>query len=187
MKKKAPLFHAMRLLLATILMCAPHVAFPQDKDIVEETFMVFTLSEDSSRVEMKNNINFYSKMPGIFVIKKNFYFLEDHAKTKVERGKDIFFEIFADSILSPSNIRLVSLKIKRGKRVLTAGTGRPLLGPNVRPKSVVDITIEKVGKNIYRFRTEDIPPGHYVIYYQDYMYILQVFYDFDLIEKETTP
>ena len=44
-----------------------------------------------------------------------------------------------------------------------------------------------MGKNIYRLRTEDLPPGPYVIYYQDYMYILQVFYDFDLIEKETVP
>ncbi len=183
MKKKTNLFHVLKLLVASILMFLPATVLSQDKDISDETFKVFTLSDDSTRVDMKNNINYYSKMPGIFVIKKNFYFLENHAEKKVERGKDIFFEIIADSVLNPSNIRLVSLKVKKGKRILTAGTGRPLLGPNVRPKCVVDIIIDKVGRNTYRFKTDDLQPGSYVLYYQDYEYILQVFYDFDLIDK----
>ena len=172
-----------RIILLLVLLLASTALYSQqdNKNGYTQYMRVFTLSKDSMRTDIPENINFYDKMTGFLVIKVKYFFQGRQAKTKVRKGDNVYIELLQDSILHPAYLRLAELKEKKDERVMSIWTASPL-GANSRPKDVVDINLEKIDDRLFMINTKELETGHYAIYYQEELKTLMEFYDFDLVE-----
>ena len=172
-----------RIILLLVLLLVSTALYSQqdNKNGYTQYMRVFTLSKDSMRTDIPENINFYDKMTGFLVIKVKYFFQGRQAKTKVRKGDKVYVELLQDSILHPAYLRLAELKEKKGERVMSIWTASPL-GANSRPKDVVEINLEKIDDRLFMINTKELETGHYAIYYQEELKTLMEFYDFDLVE-----
>ncbi len=172
-----------RIILLLVLLLVSTALYSQqdNKNGYTQYMRVFTLSKDSMRTDIPENINFYDKMTGFLVIKVKYFFQGRQAKTKVRKGDKVYVELLQDSILHPAYLRLAVLKEKKDERVMSIWTASPL-GANSRPKDVVDINLEKIDDRLFMINTKELETGHYAIYYQEELKTLMEFYDFDLVE-----